>query len=243
MTAVNGPDCIVSLRESRIVVDRLLQWKGFPAGRRPALTEAGLYSASLGLSGFERLLDSIDVLKIGIERHSTISGDETDLCLDAHGKHAWAVAEEVSDLLTEMDRYHGKGCVKVVNLVAAEELAVVGPIIQKHDLDAHIEISRSGTAVARVVEPNAPRENELLRICHHGIPTDHELWFALFHASNAAQAPDTKLSRLHTGPITLAEDGTLVGAENGVEDHDMDASLLTEEFIVEPVMKKGKDEC
>ena len=34
-----------------------------------------------------------------------------------------------------------------------------------------------------------------------------------------------------------------MGAENGVEDHDMDASLLTEEFIVEPVMKKGKDEC
>lgn len=243
MTAVNGPDCIVSLREARIVIDRLLQWKGFPAGRRPALTDAGLYSASLGLSGFERLLDNIDVLKFGIERHSTISGDETDLCLDAHGKHAWAVAEEVSDLLTEMDRRHGKGCVKAVNLVAAEELAVVGPVIQKYDLDAHMEISQSGTAVACVVEPNVLRENEFLRICHHGIPTDHELWFELFHASNAAQAPDTKLSRLHTGPVILAEDGTLVGAENGEEDQDMDTSLLTEEFIVEPVMKKGKDEC
>ncbi len=240
MTTINIPDFIVSLREARIVIDRLLQWKGFPAGRRPALTEAGLYSASLGLSGFELLLDSMDSLKIGIERHSTISGDATDLCLDAQGKHAWAVAEEVSDLLTDMDRGHGEGCVKVVNLAAAEELAVVGPLIQKHGLDVHIEISRSGTAVARMVPPSAPRENELFRICRHGIPTDRELWFELFHASNAAQAPDTKLSRMHAGTVILAEDGTLVGSDNSEEFLDMDTSLLNEETIVEPVMDKGK---
>ncbi len=240
MTAVNVPDFVVSLREARIVIDRLLQWKGFPAGRRPALTEAGLYSASLGLSGFELLLDNIDSLKIGIERRSAIYDDATDLCLDAQGKHTWAVAEEVSDLLTEMDRRQGEGCVTVMNLAAPEELAVVGPLIQKHGLDVNIETSRSGTAVARLVVPSAPRESEILRICHHGIPTDRELWFELFDTSNAAQAPDTKLSRMHTGPVVLAEDGTLVGSENSEEDHDMDTSLLTEEIIAEPVMKKGK---
>jgi hypothetical protein len=69
------------------------------------------------------------------------------------------------------------------------------------------------------------------------------LWFELFLASNAAQAPDTKLSRLHTGPVSLAGDGSLVGTENSEEFLDMDTSLLTEEIIIEPEMKTGKDEC
>ena len=243
MMAMNGPDFVVSLREVRILIDRLLQWKGFSAGRRPALTESALYSASLGLSGFELILDNIDALKIGIESPSTLNDDETNLCLDAQGKHAWAVAEEVSDLLTEMDRHHSGGWLKVVNLAAPEELAVVSPLIQKHGLDAHIEISPSGTAVTRVVGPSAPGKNELLRICHQGIPTDRELWFELFQASNAAQAPDTKLSRTHASTANLAEDDTSVGSENGEESPDTNTSLLNEESIMKPVMKKGKEKC
>ena len=240
---IDGPNFVVSLREVRILIDRLLQWKGLPAGRRPALTESILYSTSLGLSSFELIIDNIEALKIGIERPSKLNDDTTDLCLDAQGKHAWAVAEEVSDLLTEMDRRCGMGCVKVINVAALKELAVVGQIIQKHGLNATIEILRSGTAVARVVGPRATGKNELLRICHQGIPTDRELWFELFQASNAAQAPDTKLSRMHASTANLAEDDTSVGSENGEESPDTNTSLLNEESIMKPVMKKGKEKC
>ena len=243
MMAMNGPDFVVSLREVRILVDRLLQWKGFSAGRRPALTESALYSASLGLSGFEVLLDNIDALKIGIENHSLLNDNTTNLCLDAQGKHAWAVAEEISDLLTEMDRCNRESCVKVVNLAAPEELAVVGPLIQKHGLNAQIEILPSGTAVTHVVGPNASEKNELLRICHQGIPTKRELWFELFQASNAAQAPDTKLSRTHASTANLAEDDTFVGLENSKESLDINTSLPNEENIMKPVTKKGKEKC
>ncbi len=243
MMAMNGPDFVVSLREVRILIDRLLQWKGFSAGRRPALTESALYSASLGLSGFEVLLDNIDALKIGIENHSLLNDSKTNLCLDAQGKHAWAVAEEISDLLTEMDRCNRESCVKVVNLAAPEELAVVGPLIQKHGLNAQIEILPSGTAVTHVVGPSASEKNELLRICHQGIPTKRELWFELFQASNAAQAPDTKLSRTHASTTNLAEDNTFVGLENSKESININTSLPNEENILKPVTKKGKEKC
>ena len=243
MMAMNGPDFVVSLREVRILIDRLLQWKGFSAGRRPALTESALYSASLGLSGFEVLLDNIDALKIGIENHSLLNDNTTNLCLDAQGKHAWAVAEEISDLLTEMDRCNRESCVKIVNLAAPEELAVVGPLIQKHGLNAQIEILPSGTAVTHVVGPSASEKNELLRICHQGIPTKRELWFELFQASNAAQAPDTKLSRTHASTTNLAEDNTFVGLENSKESININTSLPDEENILKPVTKKGKEKC
>lgn len=243
MMAMNGPDFVVSLREVRILVDRLLQWKGFSAGRRPALTESALYSASLGLSGFEVLLDNIDALKIGIENHSLLNDNTTNLCLDAQGKHAWAVAEEISDLLTEMDRCNRESCVKIVNLAAPEELAVVGPLIQKHGLNAQIEILPSGTAVTHVVGPSASEKNELLRICHQGIPTKRELWFDLFQTSNAAQAPDTKLSRTHASTTNLAEDNTFVGLENSKESININTSLPNEENILKPVTKKGKEKC
>ena len=243
MMAMNGPDFVVSLREVRILIDRLLQWKGFSAGRRPALTESALYSASLGLSGFEVLLDNIDALKIGIENHSLLNDNTTNLCLDAQGKHAWAVAEEISDLLTEMDRCNRESCVKVVNLAAPEELAVVGPLIQKHGLNAQIEILPSGTAVTHVVGPSSSEKNELLRICHQGIPTKRELWFDLFQTSNAAQAPDTKLSRTHASTANLAEDDTFVGLENSKESININTSLPNEENILKPVTKKGKEKC
>ena len=240
---IDDPNFVVSLREVRILIDRLLQWKGFPAGRRPALTESILYSTSLGLSSFELIIDNIEALKIGIEKPSKLNDDTTDLCLDAQCKHAWAVAEEVSDLLTEMDRCCSMGCVKVINLTAPEELAVVGQLIQKHGLSANIEISKSGTAVARVAEPSVLEENELLRICHEGILTKRDLWFELFQASNAAQAPDTKLSRMHASAVNLAEDGTFADSEGRKEYLDTDTSLFKEETIVKRQMRKGKGLC
>ena len=52
-----------SLREIRMVVERLVQWKGVEPGMIFSATDCGLYSAALGLSGFEGLEAQIPAIE------------------------------------------------------------------------------------------------------------------------------------------------------------------------------------
>ncbi|QPM90882.1 hypothetical protein [Pseudooceanicola algae] len=239
----------VTLRESRMVIERLLQFKGMDPGRRWPVADAGMFSASLGLSGFAGLEATLDLLMAGCGRLSHIGdgqgaadGRTGGLVLDAAGKHAWLVAEEVSDLLTDLARIRGDATVAIQSVTHPEELKVVSAIVQKHGLGAVVEVTGTDSAVARLSLAGAePRE--LMRIAEERIAVDPDLWWHLFHLSNEAQAPDTRLSRMHTGSVMMMEDGSLVSADEE-EFEEMDVTMLEREKLVEAGMQdEGDSEC
>lgn len=233
----------VTLRESRMVIERLLQFKGVHPGRRWPVADAGMFSASLGLSGFEQMEETLDLLVEGCGRLSRVRDEgEGAVALDAAGKHAWLVAEEVSDLVTEQARLHGTATVTVENVLAPEEIRVVAAIVQKHGLGATVEVTGQDRAEVRLCL-DAAEPRELRRIAEERIPVDPELWWHLFHLSNEAQAPDTRLSRMHTGSVIMLEDGSLVSADDE-EFEEMDMSILERERLVEAGMQEeGSVEC
>jgi len=70
------------------------------------------------------------------------------------------------------------------------------------------------------------------RIICEGIEVERDLWFHLFHRSHDALAPDTVISRTHTGSIIVRPDGTIIGKEDP-EFADMDLTMLTRDSLIQ----------
>ena len=96
-----------SLREIRMVIERLVQWKGVEPGMIFSVTDCGLYSAALGLSGFEGLEAQLDKLSAAPGAMPVIIDGEDTLVVDARGRHAWLIAEAVLDLAIDGHRRGG----------------------------------------------------------------------------------------------------------------------------------------
>ena len=222
-----------TLRESRMVLERLCQSVGVQDGVLRSLTDCGVYSAALGLSGFSGLERQLELLKT-ISFADVRAFDEGDLTVfDAAGQHAWAVAEPALDLAVAAHRIEGKSAVLVVNVAEPAELGVLRAFAEKHDLKAELEPQADGGVLVRVQDRLGDTPTTLDRIVRDGITVNRELWFHLFHRSHEALAPDTVISRTHTGSIIVKPDGTIIGKEDP-EFVDTDLSMLTKEHIVEP---------
>jgi hypothetical protein len=228
-----------TLRESRMVVERLCQSIGVKGGILRSLTDCGVYSAALGLSGFAGLERQLELLKT-IAVASISASDEGDpIVLDAAGEHAWVVAEPALDLAVAAYRSSGEGAVTIANAKEAAELGVLLALAEKHGLKADIEFAANGrvTVILSARPPGVP--TVLDRIVREGIAVSRELWFRLFHRSHDALAADTVISRTHTGSIIVKPDGSIVGKEDP-EFIDMDLTMLTKETIVEPAFVREK---
>lgn len=228
-----------TLRESRMVVERLCQSIGVKDGILRSLTDCGVYSAALGLSGFAGLERQLDLLKtIAVEKISVLS-DGDPIVLDAAGEHAWVVAEAALDLAVAAYRQTGRGAIAIVAAAEPAELGVLRALAEKHGLQAEVELEADGRALARLSDRPADSPTVLDKITRDGITTPRELWFRLFHRSHEALAPDTVISRTHTGSIIIKPDGTIIGKEDP-EFVDTDLSLLTKEHIVDPAFMREK---
>jgi hypothetical protein len=227
-----------TLRETRMVVERLCQSIGVPDGILRSVTDCGVYSAALGLSGFRGLERQLGLLKdVAAERISATDGSEPIL-FNANGQHAWAVAEPALDLAVAAYRVTGQGAVVIDNANEPSELMVLRALAEKHGLKADVEVDSNERVIARLSDRDADAPTILEKIVRQGIAVPRELWFQLFHRSHDALAPDTVVSRTHTGSIIIKPDGTIIGKEDP-EFIDTDLSMLTKESIVEPAF--GRD--
>ena len=230
-----------TLRESRMVIERLCQSIGVEDGILRSVTDCGVYSAALGLSGFAGLERQLELLKnVSVEKVSA-SDEEDPILFDAAGQHAWVVAEPALDLAVVAYRLRGQSSVCISNVTEPTELAVLRALAEKHGLKAEIEWKAGGGVAARLSDRLAESPTTLDLLVYEGIPVSRELWFRLFHRSHDALAPDTVISRTHTGSIIVKPDGTIVGKEDP-EFVDMDLSMLTREHIVEPAFVREKSE-
>ena len=217
-----------SLREIRMVVERLVQWKGVEPGMIFSVTDCGLYSAALGLSGFEGLEAQLEMLSAAKGTTPVIIDGEDTLVVDARGRHAWLIAEAVLDLAIDGHRRGGSGTVSVINASEPAELAVMSGIAQKHGLSA--KAVHKGGRVEITVSAASGENSVLDRVRREGVPVRRDLWFHLFKLSSNALAEDTVISRTHTGTFVIHPDGRVEGDDHPEFGQD-DLSMLTAEKL------------
>ncbi|MBS7705334.1 hypothetical protein KIO73_18745 [Chelatococcus asaccharovorans] len=225
-----------SLRESRMVLERLMQVVRIDEGLVPSLRDCALYSAALGLGGFPAVSAHLELLRGAAPERVKLVAD-SPLTVDGGGQHAWVVAELVVDLLVAEARTSAAGGremaeARVLNVVEPEELGVAAAIARRHGFAVELSRGERDAGARLVLRPaSADAPDPLQRIRLEGLPVAQDLWWQLFHRANEALAVDTIQSRRHAGPIRVEEDGRVVGRQ---DDDETDFSLLIGQTAAAP---------
>jgi hypothetical protein len=216
----NAPPLVLTLRELRLILERLVQAAGVPSGALASVRDCAVCSAALpgpGLAAIGRQIERLRDSRVGPLRQDDAGP------VDCAGQHAWMVAEALLDLGIDGLRRTGAGHVRAVNVDQAAELRVVAGLAERHGLTATAEIDGGGALISVLAQP--PQTPMLLdRILHDGLAADAPVWRALYEASLDALAPDSFESRRHAGTVRVEADGAIIG--RGDED-ETDMALLT----------------
>lgn len=201
----------LTLREIRLIIERLVQAAGVAPGLLFATRDAAAVSAVLPVAGFANLAAEIAALAASSAQPAKLSeGQDGVLQVDVTGQHPWLVAEALLDLAVEQFRLTGRGEVLARGAVSPRELGVVAGLAEKHGLAATCSDTADGVLLQ--VRPRPVEAVSLLdRIRREGCVVEANLWWPLYHASHAALAPDSFESRRHAGTIRVEADGRIVG--------------------------------
>jgi hypothetical protein len=213
----------VSLRESRMVLERLMQVARVDEGLVPALRDCALYSTALGADGFINLPRHLGQLPTG--RPSIVSIDTTSegvSLLRCAGQHAWLVALTLVDLAVDAVQVGRAARFVVEDATEAQELRVATALAQTHDLEATVEPD-GGAQRIEFRAATAQSDSTLERIVREGLRVERAYWWTLFHRANDALAPDSYESRRHAGPIIVDAQGRVIGR---TDEDETDLSLL-----------------
>lgn len=213
---------ILSLREMRLIFERLVHVERPLPGMVQSLRDCAVYSALLGAGGIAGLERNLAAL--AWPASSRLAAEESGpsgVRVDAAGLHAWLVAEAALDLAAAQLRREAGASVRlaVTNVAAPEELAVIAGFAEAQGLVA--TPTAEGFDIAR-----APQGRETLfgRLRRDGFPCAAALWWPLYRKSALALAPDSYESRRHAGTIIVAETGEVIGR---TDEDETDLSLLT----------------
>jgi hypothetical protein len=229
---MSGPETIhLSLRESRMLLERIFQHIGVADCLLHSVKDAALYSAALNITPLGRVFDHLEqVADFAPQRMRLLEGardgdgDPIDV-LDAGGQHAWIAAEPALALLVSAHRQGEKPVVIVRNATAPEEFGVVSGLVEIYDIAADVRPLSDGAIEIRARKPDLGVRKILTRIQHDGLPTTHQVWEKLLELSKKALAPDSVLSRTHNGDIIVRPDGTVIGRRDE-EFSEFDPTLL-----------------
>lgn len=212
----------VSLRECRLVFERLMQVARVDAGLVPALRDCALFSAAIGSDGFAGLPCHLELLARDETANLRLDDSGAEPRVDCDGQHAWLVADTLLDLLADEYKRHGKASLVVENVGEEQELRIIPALAERYAL--RVEIATRDGAWALSAHPLPAGGTPLLqRIRCEGLSVPSALWWQLFHHANQALAPDSFESRRHAGSIMVNTDGRLVGRP---DEDETDLSLL-----------------
>ena len=230
MTAVtdrNSRTINVSVREGRLVVDRVLLTLDIPAGYVPAVREVILTSQSLGLGGFGHLLVCADSIAEPYLNTVTVrDAPDKIFRIEGHGIHAWMLVPTIIDLLVDQARRSGSATMVLAGVRKPRELKVMSALAARYGAEIAVDADSRADEV-RAMARNAPPPRSLedwdpllIRAMRDRFAVEEPMWRSLYTLSNRALAPDSVLSRRHAGPIILSEDGTIVGRQPADDDFD-----------------------
>jgi hypothetical protein len=212
----------LSLRECRLILERLVQAAGTPPGLLPSVRDAALYSALLPGAGFGGIPAQLELLRASPPAPLRLVAEKTALTVDCGHQHAWLVADGLLDLAVDQFRRTGKGVVRAIDLTAPEEMRVVAGQAERYGLEATAMPDEGGMLVQIAPRPVA-RLSLLDRIRFDGVRVLPEVWWPLYEASHAALAPDSFESRRHAGTVRVEADGRIVGRP---DEDETDLTLL-----------------
>jgi hypothetical protein len=212
----------VSLRESRMVLERLMQVARVDEGLVPALRDCALYSTALGADGFIHLARHLGQLPKGQNPVVSIDTTEEGVRVRCSGQHAWLVALTLVDVAVDAVQEGRSACFVVEEAGEAQELRVVTALAQPHGLEATVEAHGYAQHVT-FRAASLPGESTLAGIVREGLRVERAYWWSLFHRANDALAPDSYESRRHAGPIIVDAQGRVIGR---TDEDETDLSLL-----------------
>ncbi|MGE8064065.1 hypothetical protein [Pseudomonas sp. NPDC089569] len=211
----------VSLRECRLVFERLMQVVRMEPGMVPALRDCALYSAALNLGGFAELQRHLQLLEQSGPRALSLDNQIDVKRVDCAGQHAWLVADTLLDLLADDLKRHGEARLRVANVQEPEELHVIKALAERYGLCIELASDTQGLTLTAQHRTQAPTLLDQIRL--NGLKVEAALWWKLFHHANEALAPDSFESRRHAGSIMVDAKGRLVGRP---DEDETDLSLL-----------------
>ena len=212
----------ISLREARMVLERLTLVTGVNPGLVPMLRDCALYSAWLGLGGFEQVEANMTALERARPTDLELVDEDGRIELRGHGLHAWYAVGPLADMLAEAVRNGRPAEIVVTGCAHVAELRAVEAVGRRLDLSVSVVIEANGVRVSAEPAPSdAP--DPLAAIIRDGLPVETELWWRLFDQSDRALSPDSFESRRHAGAIIVEADGRVIGRQ---DEDDTDLSML-----------------
>jgi hypothetical protein len=219
----------VSLRECRMVLERLMHVANLDPGQVVSTRECALYSAALELGGFANLRANIDQLKVARGWAVTLEESEQSLKIDCAGQHTWIVAPLLADLLVDARRRGRTDNIAVIGLLARDEIPVIEPFLHQQGFMGTISFGTGPDEVQVSIQPlTSARARDIVdEVRRDGLPVRDALWWELFQLSSEALAPDSFESRRHAGAIIVEADGRVIGRQ---DEDDTDLALLAEQL-------------
>lgn len=242
----------MSVRECRLIVERLLVVAGLEPGRIPATRDLLVEAALLGVDVLGLLRDDPALFQqAGHGRYRIVDREDGVVELHADSELGAVIAPIARDLVVERCAQDG-GC--TVHVIGARHVELLVGTVS--------EIGRRGIAVAlqagaatavgapsgdaRVHQTPASAAPDAVavlvaeatlagdveafgryraRALRHGIEVESELWLELYTRSNGALVPDTLTLRRHYGEVD--DDGNL--ADPALDDLEVDRALRARE--------------
>lgn len=226
----------LSLRELRLITERLLQAQGLALGAVAAVRDLVLHAQAAGLPALQFLADGLgEADREGSGRVEIAAEAPGALAVDCLGQSALVVAPALLDLLQAVP---GE---RVTVWAGRVEHAGLASVLEHQGTDRGVVITVTRTAapaaglpplpkalagagVLLVMErraPELPDDAELLRLLpltgslpaaravHTGVEAPAALWWSLFEDSAHALSPESVTSLKHAGATAVDENGVI----------------------------------
>lgn len=212
----------LSVREVRMIVERILLSLGLPEGFVPAVRDCILYSQADGLGGLAMLKRDVERLRNADPAVMRATVGKSGPVLDAAQQHAWMAAPSLLDLALTRFRTGGDGVSAAENVFEAPELALLHGLAGRFGARIELSTADNRTNVRVIDDGLAGADVVMARLLADGTPVPRALWEELYALSHDALTPDSIESRRHAGPVMVDAQGRV----HGRDDDDTDFSLL-----------------
>jgi len=207
----------LSVREVRMIVERILLAARLPQGVIPDVRDAIMYSHAMGLGGLSLFQQRFVAAPPLPYSFASKAGDT----LNGGGNHAWMVAPSAIDFAIAAHRTNG-GALTIRNVRDVAELKLLEGFAGRYGASAQVTLKDGATAVVHVTADRDVPDSILDNVLAAGMPVPHALWQELYAFSHNALAKDSVVSRRHAGPVMVDAEGRV----HGRDDDDSDFAFL-----------------